>query len=294
MPAAVYRPAMRVEIEPGLRLFVDFGGAGLVPDGATMRERPTVILLHGGPGSDHSMYKGEDAMVLDDIAHVVFYDHRGNGRSDRGTAEQWTLDTWADDVVRLCDALEIQRPIVFGASFGGMVAQRYLARHPGHPSKVVLACTGARFDLDAISNRFAELGGDAAGSAARQFFGGDLSVMPAFVERCYPLYTTASLDQDAFARVVMNPELMPHFFTGEAATMDLRGGLAAVTCPVLVLGGELDPVMPPQIVRELVDALPLDSTRYEQVPGVSHLQVAGRSASEFVRAFIQETPEPAC
>ena len=167
-----------------------------------------------------------------------------------------------------------------------MVAQRYLARHPDHPSKVVLACTGARFDLEAISNRFTQLGGEVAGATARQLFGGDLSVMPAFVEHCYPLYTTA-LDQDAIAWVVMSPELMPHFFTGEAATMDLRAGLAAVTCPVLVLGGELDPVMPPQIVSELVDALPTGSTQFEEIPGVSHLQVAGRPASSLVKTFIQ-------
>ena len=164
-----------------------------------------------------------------------------------------------------------------------MVAQRYLARHPGHPSKVVLACTGARFDLDAISNRFAELGGDAAGvggpAVLRRRPQRDAGVRRALL----PAVHDSALDTDALARVVMNPELMPHFFTGEAATMDLRAGLAAVTCPVLVLGGELDPVMPPQIVRELVDALPLDSTRYEEIPGVSHLQVAGRSASELVK-----------
>lgn len=280
---------MRVEIEPGVRLFVDVDGAGLVPDGATMVERPTVLLLHGGPGFDHSTYKGPDAMVLDDVAQVVFYDHRGNGRSDRGTAEQWTLDTWADDVVRLCDALEIVRPVVIGASFGGFVAQRYLARHPDHPSKVVLACTAARFDVEAISTRFGQLGGEAAGVAARQFFGGDISVMPAFLEHCIPLYATEPPDPDAMTRAVMRPELMTHFFAGEATTMDLRGGLGAAACPVLVLGGELDPVMPQAMVREMVGALPSSSTRFEELPGVSHLQVAGRRASALVKAFITNT-----
>jgi pimeloyl-ACP methyl ester carboxylesterase len=280
---------MRVEIEPGVRLFVDIDGVGLVPDGPTMVERPTVVLLHGGPGLDHSMYKGVDAMVLDDVAQVVFYDHRGNGRSDPETVEQWNLDVWADDVVRLCDALDIHRPVVLGASFGGFVAQRYLARHPEHPSKVVLACTSARLDVEAISSRFRQLGGEAAGAAARQFFGGDISVMPAFLEHCIPLYATEPPDPDALARAVMNPELMSHFFAGEATTMDLRAGLAAAICPVLVLGGELDPVMPPQMVHEMVEALPASSTRFEELPGVSHLQVAGRPASSLVKTFIQQT-----
>ena len=38
---------MHVTIEPGVRLFVDIEGPGLVPDGAVMREQPTLVLLHG-------------------------------------------------------------------------------------------------------------------------------------------------------------------------------------------------------------------------------------------------------
>ena len=45
---------MLIQIEPGVRLFVDIEGAGLVPDGPGMREKPTLVLLHGGPGYDHS------------------------------------------------------------------------------------------------------------------------------------------------------------------------------------------------------------------------------------------------
>ena len=35
----------------------DVIGEKLVPDGNVMRERPTVLLLHGGPGFDHSVFK---------------------------------------------------------------------------------------------------------------------------------------------------------------------------------------------------------------------------------------------
>lgn len=35
----------------GVRLFFDVEGAKLVPDGPAMRERPTLLLLHGGPAS---------------------------------------------------------------------------------------------------------------------------------------------------------------------------------------------------------------------------------------------------
>ena len=41
----------------GVRLFFDVEGAKFVPDGKTMREKPTLLLLHGGPGFDHSGFK---------------------------------------------------------------------------------------------------------------------------------------------------------------------------------------------------------------------------------------------
>jgi proline iminopeptidase len=140
-----------------------------------------------------------------------------------------------------------------------------------------------------LAKSFTRLGDAAAGAAALRFFGGDISAMPAFLEHCLPLYTTEPLDPNALLRAVMNPDLMGHFFAGEAKTMDLRAGLAAAKCPVLVLGGELDPVMPPEMVQEVVDALPSQLTRFEELPGLSHLQVGGRAARTVVREFIQAT-----
>ena len=71
---------MRVNIGD-VRLFFDVEGAKLRPDGPKMREVPTVVLLHGGPGFDHSSFKPAFS-PLAEIAQVVYLDHRGNGRSD--------------------------------------------------------------------------------------------------------------------------------------------------------------------------------------------------------------------
>ena len=72
---------MRIAVEPGVRLFVDIEGTGLVPDGPHMREKPTLVLLHGGPGYDHSGFKPLFSQLAD-IAQIVYVDHRGHGRSD--------------------------------------------------------------------------------------------------------------------------------------------------------------------------------------------------------------------
>ena len=70
---------MQVEVN-GTRLWFDVDGPALVPDGPAMRERPTVVLLHGGPGSyDHSYFK-PDFAPLARQAQVVYLDLRDHGR----------------------------------------------------------------------------------------------------------------------------------------------------------------------------------------------------------------------
>ncbi|HEV7721610.1 MAG TPA: alpha/beta hydrolase [Iamia sp.] len=276
---------MRVDIGGGVRLFVDVDGLGLVPDGPTMVERPTVVLLHGGPGFDHSSYKGASSMDLTDVAQVVYYDHRGNGRSDPGSRDDWTLDVWADDIVRLCDALGIERPIVIGESFGGFVAQRYLARHPDHPRRVVLSCTSPRFDVDLVAAAFERVGGGEAASAARQFWTRGTEAIGDYLQHCMPLYSVEPPDAEALFRAVVNLDVMAHFQAGEQQTLALGPGLAAATCPVLVAGGELDPVCPIQMSEEIVAALVGADVTFLRIPDASHDDV-GRRAESAIRSFI--------
>ena len=71
---------MQVDVN-GTRLWFDVEGPGLVPDGDRMRQRPTLLLVHGGPGVyDHTYFKPDFAR-LGDLAQVVYLDLRGHGRS---------------------------------------------------------------------------------------------------------------------------------------------------------------------------------------------------------------------
>src|ERR1700712_5493210 len=126
----------------GVRLFFDVEGSKYVPDGPVMREKPVLLMLPGGPGFDHSIYRPAYS-ALADIAQIVYLDHRGNGRSEDGPRQGWNLAQWGDDVHAFCEALGIVDPIVLGASFGGMVALAYATRHPAHPSKLILISTQA-------------------------------------------------------------------------------------------------------------------------------------------------------
>ena len=248
---------MLIQIESGVRLFVDIEGAGLVPDGPSMRAKPTLLLLHGGPGYDHSGFKPAFTRLAD-IAQIVYYDHRGHGRSDRRPAAEWTLDTFADDVVRLCDALGVEQPIVLGQSFGGFVAQRYIARHPGHASKVILSSTSPHLGLERKLAMFERLGGLAAREVAERFWTApSATTWGPYNAVCKPHYNTAPPTNDeASRRIVFNEDILFASAGGEQQTMALLPGLARAQCPVLVMAGALDPVCPLDDSRDIAAALP--------------------------------------
>ncbi len=261
---------MRVDIGNGVRLYVDVDGFGLVPIGGKLAERPTLILLHGGPGLDHATFKLGLA-ELRDVAQVVVYDHRGHGRSDWRTSDEWNLDTWADDVVRLCDVLGIEKPIVLGNSFGGFVAQRYLGRHPEHPGKVVLSSTVVRWQLAPAVAMFTQLGGPEAGAIAERFWTDPTDATRAeYLRVCGPLYTQTPGNIFETIATIRNSAMFSFWNDGENRTFDLRNDLARAACPVLVLGGELDPVTPIAGSAEIAAALPDEWVQFERFAGCGH------------------------
>ena len=205
---------MRVLVN-GVHLFFDVEGASLVPDGPSMREKPTLLLLHGGPGFDHSIYKPAYSS-LGDCAQVIYLDHRGNGRSDTGPKEAWTLAQWGDDVRAFCDVLGILRPIVLGASFGGKVAMAYATQHPTHPAKLILISTEAAGGTHKERRvaMFEKLGGPEVGAMARRrMFEGhtDKASLDAWLRIAFPLYTRAPRDPNVVRRAVGNPDVLQWF-----------------------------------------------------------------------------------
>lgn len=257
----------------GTRIWFDIDGAGLVPDGPAMRARPTLVLLHGGPGFDHSYYKPAHS-VLTDTAQILYVDHRGNGRSDYSEPACWNLDQWADDLRALFDRLGIERPVVLGLSFGGFVAQSLAVRHPDHVGKLILSSTAAKFRLDRCLDTFLRLHGTHVREIADAFWHapGDPAKVRAYLETCRPLYNATPAAPDAAKRSTFNPAMLHHFFNadGEGFRFDFRERLGQVKCPTLVLAGDLDPVTPMADSDDIAAALPAALVRYERFIGAGH------------------------
>jgi proline iminopeptidase len=243
----------------GQRIFFDVVGAKLGIRGPALVERPTLIVMHGGPGFDHAGMR-PDFDHFADIAQVVYIDHRGNGRSVPSSPITWTLDRWGDDVKAFCDALGIERPIVFGQSFGGIVAQSYAIRHPGHAAGIVISSSAARMDFAASFAALEAKGGPRARAIAERFWTTLSDADQAeYASVCMPLYLTKTpRDPDQIARATRRIEVTRHFSAagGEIHRMDFRPRLSSVTTPTLVIGGAEDPITPAHLSREIAAHLP--------------------------------------
>jgi proline iminopeptidase len=280
----------------GVRLFFDVEGASLVPDGPTMRQKPTLLMLHGGPGADHSIYR-PDYSRLADIAQVIYLDHRGNGRSDGGPREMWTLAQWGDDVRAFCDVLGIVDPIVLGASFGGMVALAYATRHPAHPAKLILISTAASggSQIERRIALFERFGGAEAGALARRRFvemqGHDAASLEAWRRLALPHYFRTPRDPDVARRGINRSEVLAWFTKagGESLTFDLLADLNRIQCPTLVMGGEDDPIHPIESQAEIAAAVPPHLVQFERFADCGHAVIpdAPERGIAVIREFIE-------
>lgn len=243
-------------------LYFDLEGAGLVPDGPGMRERPVVIALHGGPGFDHAYFKPA-LSVLTDMAQVVYVDLRGQGRSDRPPVETCTLEQMADDVAAFCRTLGLDRPAILGHSAGGFVALQLAVRHPELVGRLILVDTAAATaDMGDAMGRLEQLRGPEARAAGERVFGGDFSpesmaefgrlVLPAYVHD--PAMAGAMFE--ALGRSRFSAEVASYYFRELAPHYDLRAQLGAIGVPTSVVVGESDWLCPPSAAQVIAASVP--------------------------------------
>jgi proline iminopeptidase len=103
------------------------------------------LVMHGGLGFDHTgLHPWLDP--LGEEMHLVYYDHRGNGRSGRPPLETLTFEQFCSDADTLREYLGFEKTAVLGYSFGGFIALEYALRYPDHLSHLILLDTAPAFD----------------------------------------------------------------------------------------------------------------------------------------------------
>lgn len=102
-----------------------------------------LLMLHGGPGSTHQYFEVLDRLAEEDGRRLISYDQLGCGRSYLdGHPELWHMETWLNELIRVREALGLEKVFLLGQSWGGMLLLEYVCRHP-HPGVrgIVLSST---------------------------------------------------------------------------------------------------------------------------------------------------------
>jgi 3-oxoadipate enol-lactonase/4-carboxymuconolactone decarboxylase len=257
-----------------IELFYDLTGPEAAP----------VIAFSNSIGTTLEMWDAQ-ARALASRYRVLRYDTRGHGRSPVVNGPSPSIETLADDLVGLLDALNIASAHIAGLSLGGMTAQALASRRPERVQGLVLMATSA-YMPSGWDERIAAVLASGMGSIvdaviARWFTPRFLKDTPELVA---PL-------KERFTR--MDPR-------GYAACceairdMDLRDSNSAIAARTLIIAGAEDPATPPamsEIIRaSIADAELVVLPRAAHILAIEQAGLVNRHLAGFLDSF---APAPA-
>jgi len=245
-------------------IYFDVEGAGLVPEGGRMVERLPAFIIHGGPGGDHTGFKPGFSPLAERL-QLVYFDHRGQGRSAKGDVAKYTLDENVEDMEALRRHLGLGAIVSIGTSYGGMVAMAHAARYPACVSYLILIVTAAHAGFNSRARQIvAERGTVEQKAVCDQLWAGELDTVEKlrhYYDVMGPLYARkfdpvgAKLGRD---RGILAPDALNRAFApgGFLQGYDLRPELPRITAPTLILAGRHDWICPPEFSEEIHRLIP--------------------------------------
>ena len=242
---------MRVRVN-GLPLYVAVRGHG-----------PAITLIHGFPLS-HRIYDTQFRSLSHDY-RVIAPDLRGFCKSPLGDGEV-TMDTYADDVAAILDALGVEQTVLGGLSMGGYIAFAFWRRHPERVRALILMNTRAAADTEeGRQNRYRTieqvkkegLAPLVEGMIPKLVAPSTLRGKPHVVRKLRSIMESASVDG-----VIAALKAMAH-------RPDSRPTLETITVPTLVVAGRRDALIPLSEAEEM--ALRIPQARLEVVEQAGHL-----------------------
>jgi pimeloyl-ACP methyl ester carboxylesterase len=230
-------------------------------------ERPSVLVLHGGPDVGHRyLLPGFEPLARDH--HVVLFDFRGTGLSARGLpVEKLEPEYVVDDARGLIDVLGLGVVDLVGFSTGGRAAMQFVDRFPEVVRRLVLASTTAYpgsesaqyLDGWAEYRRRQRLEDEAEGQLRNStVFVWDLDKAPAYLK------LIEDLDVGDWSEERAIQGLMHPWCPNEPVQVLRQFGR-----PILILHGEKDMGFPVQLARRLHDALP--GSELAVIPETAHM-----------------------
>lgn len=252
---------MRAKIRD-TELYFDIEGAGLVPEGSRMREKPVAFIVHGGPGADHSSYKPTFSRLRDQL-QLVYWDHRGQGRSARSVKETYTLDNNVEDMEALRQYLGFDKIVIIGTSYGGMVALTYATRYPQNVDTLIVIATAAHSKfIERGQEILAQKGTAEQQQIAQHLWNGtfrDADHLKEYFQVMEPMYSLThnpNQSPESWDRTILSPDAINVAFGGFLRTFNLLADLPKITAKTLVLAGKQDWICAPEFSEEIAALVP--------------------------------------
>lgn len=269
---------MLVALADGYKIFVREVGSGF-----------PLIVLHGGPGLDHSMFRPYlDA--LGDEFRLLYVDERGQGRSERVDPQTLSLDVFARDVDLLANALDLGPFALLGHSFGAIIttchaselgtATAYVISAGGDTSDALLA------DVEASFEAMGEAGKPIAASWAAEKTVQTEEQLRDLLRVQMPFHFHGPPPSGYGDETVGAPEVLRHFANGGYGDFDFRPKLKDVHKPTLVIVGEHDRTTTTRAARVLHAGIA--SSELVIVPEAGHLSFVEQTDAylDAVRRFL--------
>ena len=237
---------MRLKLRDWEMSYDDTGGSP-----ATLRKsqdrlplRMPLLLIHGFP-LDRTLWSAQTAGSL--MSRVIAPDLRGFGESSVPTGAM-TMDTYADDLRALLDALGVPRAVIAGLSMGGYIAFAFYRRHASRVGALILADTRAAPD-----SAEAKKGREENAALARAQ--GTAAVAEKMLPKMLtPQTLAAHADVTNAARTLMSRQPVEGVVAALGALRDRPDStptLAQIAVPTLIVVGAEDSLTPPQDAEQM-------------------------------------------
>jgi proline iminopeptidase len=252
---------MKVELSDGYELFVEELGSGF-----------PLIVLHGGPGVDHTMFRPY-LDPLGDEFRLLYVDERGQGRSDRVDPAALTLDVFARDVDRLAEALRLGSFALLGHSFGAIIAT-YHATELGTAAAYVISSGGDASealdaDVQASLDALGDHGDTIAASWETEKTVETEEQLRQLLRDQMPFHFHGEPPSGYLEETVGSPDVLRHFANSGYGDFDYRPKLIDVDKPTLVIVGEHDRTTTPRAARVLHEGIP--NSELVEIAAAGHL-----------------------
>lgn len=242
------------------------------------------LLFISGTGGDLRVQPNVFASPLAKAFDLVAYDQRGLGRTDKPDVP-YSMADYADDAAALLNHVGWDEVAVIGVSFGGMVAQELVLRHPQRVKRLVLACTspggagGASYPFHEIEHL--------KGEERARF------LMPVSDTRRDAAWAAANAeDYERFVALAAADPYAGEPGRAEGAHRQLEARarhdtwdrLGQIACPVLIAAGRYDGIALPATQERMAARIPGAELRWYEGGHLFMLQ--DRAAYREIAAFL--------